>query len=64
MKKNWRTEIIKLYDEFMAETKEQRTIALTCLDEKDKNYGKQVQTEMKANFADFMEWLRRKNFNN
>ena len=64
MKKNWRTEIIRLYDEYLENTIKERTLMMTCLDDKDKNYGKQllVPTLFKGDLDGFIEWLRNKNF--
>ena len=62
MKKNWRTEIIRLYDEYIENSVKERTIMMTCLDEKSKDYGKQLPTLFKGDFDGFIDWLRTKNF--
>ena len=54
-------EIIQLYDQYLSETIEERTILLTCLEDNDKNYGKQQPRVIKGNLDGFINWLRNKN---
>ena len=53
-------EIIKLYDMYLSETKEERTVMLNEFDKESKDYGKQVPREFKGDLDGFINWMRKK----
>lgn len=58
MKKEIIRELIKLYDQYLSETIEERTVMLTNLKE-GKDYGKQQPQLWKGDFDGFINWLKK-----